>query len=104
MDLESASVKEESDVQYAESEYLLPGVLISLESDYHSFLCDMHELGRQNHDKLRDSSRQLLFSMACHLKTVKTINAIFNDEDSHLDDFHNMFFVGTATEVSISLV
>ncbi|KAF2883780.1 hypothetical protein ILUMI_22366 [Ignelater luminosus] len=86
-----------------DSELVLPGVLLSLNSTYHSILCQLHELGRQKYPVLQESSKQVLQIISCNANTVKTIHAIFNDEDAHEDCFNNMFFDGTPTEILYSL-
>ncbi|KAF2883782.1 hypothetical protein ILUMI_22368 [Ignelater luminosus] len=69
-----------------------------LKPEYHSFICNLHELGRQRCDRLRDTSRQLLYLLSCQPKTVEAINAVFNDVGSHKADFQHMFFDGNPTE------
>ncbi|XP_030747882.1 probable ubiquitin carboxyl-terminal hydrolase FAF-X isoform X2 [Sitophilus oryzae] len=87
-----------------EAEYFLPGVLMSQNSMYAEFFCQLMSLGSQlNFPPLRNSGHALLKLMPCDVSTMDKFKTKFASTGEHNITMDAMFFSASPAEVLYNL-
>ncbi|KAL1497662.1 hypothetical protein ABEB36_008585 [Hypothenemus hampei] len=84
----------------ADVENLLPGVLMSLESNYARFFCQLMTLGSEmEFAALRNSAYAVLKTLPCDTLTMEKLKLLFSNQDEQNITMENIFFRATPAEV-----
>lgn len=85
-----------------EAENLLPGVLMSMQSTYAHFFCQLAALGSSLEcPPLRDGARALLQLMPCDNSVMERLHTLFMNMNEQ-DSVESMFFSAPPAEVTNS--